>query len=111
MGTWPDSRGSTRAEGATPENAEERGMGDLGPSLSRRVGIAPHSDFSNVPPNHGWVLAAQVGQHSQHSAVVGLALGQPELAEDALYVLLHGAPGDEERLRYGLVGTALGHEG
>ena len=38
-------------------------------------------------------------------------MGQPELAEDAFYVLLHRSAGDEERLRYGLVGAALGHEG
>ena len=43
----------------------------------------------------GRALAAQVGQHRQNTAVIGLALGQPELAEDALHVLLHRPAGDE----------------
>ena len=50
----------------------------------------------------------QVGQDGQHPAVVGFARGEPELAEGTLDVLLYGSPGDEERLGYGLVGTALG---
>ena len=53
----------------------------------------------------------QVGQNRQHPAVVGFALGDPELAEDVLHVLLYGPAGNEELLCYGLVGTALGHEG
>jgi hypothetical protein len=57
------------------------------------------------------LLAAQVGQHGQHAAVVGLALGEAQLAEDAFYVLLHRPAGDEERLRYGPVGAPLGDEG
>ena len=57
------------------------------------------------------LLAAQVGQYGQHAAVIGLALGEAELAEDAFYVLLHRPVGDEERLRYGPVGAPLGDEG
>lgn len=43
--------------------------------------------------------------------MIGLTLGKPELAEDALYVLLHCPFGDEERTGDRVVGTALGDEG
>jgi hypothetical protein len=36
--------------------------------------IILRSYVSNGFPVYGWVLAAQVGQHRQHAAVVGLAL-------------------------------------
>ena len=76
------------AEGTAPGIAEERGGDDRGSLSSRRVDRGPshrvpgrrgsrtnlRSYVGDGSPAYGWVLAAQVGQHRQHAAVVGLAL-------------------------------------
>src|SRR5918997_1753112 len=55
--------------------------------------------------------ALQVGKDGEHPAVVRVGLGEAELAEDALDVLLDGAVGDEEGAGDRAVRAALGHEG
>jgi hypothetical protein len=56
-------------------------------------------------------LGAQVGEDGQNPPVVDARLGEAELAEDVLDVLLDRALGDVERPGDGVVGAAFGHEG
>ena len=45
-------------------------------------------------------LAAQVGEHREHAAVILLAGGEVQLGEDARHVPLHGALAHEQLLRH-----------
>jgi EmrB/QacA subfamily drug resistance transporter len=63
-----------------------------------------------TPPTGRSELGAQVGEDGQNPPVVGVGLGEPELAEDVPYVFLDRTLGDVERSGDGVVGAALGHE-
>jgi hypothetical protein len=65
----------------------------------------------HLPAGDPGFSASQVGQDGEHPAVVGVGLGEAELVEDALDVLLDGAPGDEERLGDRAVGASFCYEG
>src|SRR5215213_8908144 len=66
------------------------------------------SASSRLTPPSAAVL--EVLQHGEHSAVIRLGRLEPQLLEDAGYVLLDGALGDEQALRDPRVREALRHQ-
>src|SRR5947207_10969950 len=85
---------STRAPGTPIARASQR------PGVMRRRSGAccgpaegPVTMVIAYPRSSG----AQVAQHGQDATVVAVAGGQPELGEDVVDVLFHGAAADHER--------------
>src|SRR4051794_3482915 len=71
----------------------------------------PATAQTGAPPSVGGLSPGlQEGQHSQDAAVVVVAGGQIELAEDARDVLLDGSGPDDHLARDRRVRASLGHE-